>query len=87
MSVFHTLFLPCRKATELMERATVSPLPLHSRFQLMVHKAACAACALFAKQSTAIDHLIENRGEQGDLPDTTELEKRIIHELPSEHWS
>ncbi len=83
MSVFHTLFLPCRKATELMERATVSPLPLHSRFQLMVHKAACAACAIFAKQSQAIDHLMEHRGEHGLLPDTRQLEERIIQELPT----
>ncbi|MBK9146602.1 MAG: hypothetical protein IPM12_02145 [Flavobacteriales bacterium] len=83
MSLFHSLFLSCRKATELMERATVSPLPIHSRFQLVVHKAACAACALFAKQSEAIDQLMEQRGGSNQGPDTARLEDRIIEALPA----
>jgi hypothetical protein len=82
MSVFHTLFLPCRNATELMERATVSPLPLHARFQLVVHKAACKACTLFARQSRAIDGLLQQRGTKGQPVDTTRLQERIIEALP-----
>jgi hypothetical protein len=83
MSLFHGLFLSCRKATELLERATVSPLSPKHRLQLAVHGSICKACALFAKQSKMIDHLMEHRGEQGHAPDTACLEERIIEALPA----
>ena len=82
MNLVHKIIYPCRKATELMERSTVAPLSPLSTLRLWMHKRMCDACALFAKQSKAIDALMDKRGASGPVPDTAQLEEKIIHAIP-----
>lgn len=85
MKIVHSIIYPCRKATELMERATVAPLSPMTRIRLWMHKRMCEACALFAKQSMVIDGLMDKRGTHGPLPDTAQLEELIIRSVPTDH--
>lgn len=81
MKLVHAIIYPCRKATELMERSTVAPLSPIANLRLWMHKRVCEACALFAQQSKTIDALMDKRGTQGPLPDTTQLEEQIIRSV------
>ena len=60
---------------------SLAPLSPIANLRLWMHKRMCEACALFAEQSKTIDGLMDKRGTQGPLPDTTQLEEQIIRSV------
>ncbi|MEX1131682.1 MAG: hypothetical protein WEC15_00520 [Flavobacteriales bacterium] len=79
MGLLNTLMLSCRKATELMERSTMQPLPMGDRMRLWMHRRACDGCRAFEKQNAAMDQLLEKRPERA--VDARALEGRILQAL------
>jgi hypothetical protein len=81
--IMHILILSCKKATELMEKKSVTSLSIHEKLQLKMHTAMCGACAAYEKQSKMIDEILHrhfhdnNAHQQEYLADTTFKEKII----------
>lgn len=80
MGLIHTLLLSCKKASTLLDHASVSPLSPIQRVQLRWHLGICKGCGAYKHQGELIDHLLENRSGAKGL-DTTELEARIKAQL------
>jgi hypothetical protein len=51
--------ISCKKATELIDKETVTKLSLKERTQLQLHKAICSGCRAYEKQSILLDELLK----------------------------
>lgn len=82
--VLNAIMLPCRKATELIEKKRHCRLEGVQGVQLKMHLVMCRYCSRYSKQTHLIDHLL-NRHPQFNTPtlDTWPLEERIIADLES----
>ena len=54
------LLLPCKRATELVEKRSVAGLTLMERFRLKLHTSMCHACSEYALQSQFLQKAIHN---------------------------
>jgi hypothetical protein len=79
MGLMNSLMLSCRKATELMERASMQPLPAGDRMRLWMHLKVCDGCRAFEKQGQVIDQLITQR--KVNATDSAALEERILQAI------
>ncbi len=79
----NAIMLSCRKATELIEKRRHCRSEKMEGVQLKMHLSMCRYCSRYAKQSGLVDRLL-NRLPHSLPPsvDTSELEERIIKELP-----
>ncbi len=78
--------LPCKKATELIEKRSLVGLSLKEKIQLHLHKTMCDACAAYQKQSKKIDELLERYIHTSETDDpgsyqNHELKEKIINSL------
>lgn len=76
MGLMNSLMLSCRKATELMERASLQPLPMGERLRLWMHVKVCHSCHTFQKQGHLIDALLKDRSAPPS--DASGTEERIM---------
>ncbi len=79
----------CRKATELIEKKTVTALSFSDQMQLFVHSIVCDGCRQYAKQSKALDLLFKNQlkrapNVKGSLQLDQSVKERIRKELEGE---
>jgi hypothetical protein len=81
MGLMNTLMLSCRKATDLMERASMRPLPMGDRMRLWMHLKVCDGCRAFGKQSKIIDDLLAQRDTTFMPVESKPLEDRILKAL------
>lgn len=79
MGLMNSLMLSCRKATELVERASMEPLPMSDRMRLWMHLKVCHGCRAFEKQGRAIDQLMAQRTVQAI--DSAAVEERILQAI------
>jgi hypothetical protein len=75
------MFISCRKATELMERRSLSALSWGGRTRLWLHLRICEACRVAQDQQRMIAHLMEQRDKAMHLPDSRALEERVLGAL------
>jgi len=57
--IWHLLFYPCRKATELIDRRTIEPLSKSEDIRLAIHLSMCEKCSGYVKHSEFVDVAIE----------------------------
>lgn len=82
----NTLLLSCAKASELVEKKSFVNLNWSENIQLHIHTRICSACALYQKQSLAIDNILYNHMSPIDdslIPTiiNKELKEKIISKL------
>ncbi len=65
--LMNLIVLSCRKATYLLEKSLLSPLPFMDRLQLKMHLKICDKCAAYQKQSLIIEALLEKAGNISDF--------------------
>lgn len=81
--LMNAIILPCRKATELIEKKRHCRLEGMEGIQLKMHLSMCRYCSRYFKQAALIDRLINRLPQILPLSaDTSDLEERIINELP-----
>jgi hypothetical protein len=83
MNIF---MLSCKRATELIDKRSVSKLSLKENVMLHLHTSMCDACTTYQKQSRIINDLLHKHIQEADdtqVPQTTndELKKQIISKL------
>lgn len=84
--VMYLIMLPCKKATELIEKRAVAGLSLKEKVQLYLHKTMCAACTAYQKQSKKIDEWLEtfihtSRFNNSGFYQNNELKEKILNNL------
>lgn len=82
----YLIMLPCKKATELIEKRSFIGLSAKEKIQLHLHKTMCDACTAYQKQSKKIDELLEIYIHTPDnnnlgLHQNDELKEKIINNL------
>lgn len=68
-------FLPCRKASEYVERNLHRQLGWLGRLQLRAHHSICKACRKYSEQSIAIENLLSRQAPPASSVSPDELEK------------
>lgn len=85
MATFKKMIRSCRDATALMEKKHREPLLFAERLHLLVHKAVCAACRRYDRQSALLERIFTARQKGVTRQDidsqTVELEEKILREL------
>jgi hypothetical protein len=76
----------CRKATELIEKKTVTRLSVKDKVQLFLHACICDSCRYYAKQSKMIDNLLKKRVKMAETSKNTlqldkEVKEKILNKL------
>lgn len=84
--VMNALMLSCKKASELVDKKSVFKLSLKESLQLHLHSALCDGCKAYAKQSKALDVILEKKIkhiDENSVPQLTndELKQQIISKL------
>ncbi len=81
--IAHFFMLSCRKATELIEKKSVTRLSMKEKIGLGLHKSICDACTAYEKQSRKMDQLLQQHTHQhsADLNNDA-LKEKIIKSLP-----
>ncbi len=83
--LMHYLFLSCRKATDLINKKSDSPLSCIENIQLSMHKSMCKACSNYEKQTNILDQAINSAVNKEDLKvDVEALKEQIHHRLDAE---
>lgn len=83
--LMHYLFLSCRKATDLINKKSDSPLSCIENIQLSVHKSMCKACSNYEKQINILDQAIhETLNKEALEVDIEALKEQIHHEVDAE---
>lgn len=83
--IAHFLMLSCRKATELIEKKSVTRLSVKEKIGLGLHKSICDACTAYEKQSRKLDELMRDQSKKNaDGSHTTNLKEKIIKSLPGQ---
>lgn len=82
----YLIMLPCKKATELIEKKSLVGLSFKEKIQLHLHKTMCDACTAYQKQSKKIDELLERHIHTSDTNNSEsyqndELKEKIINNL------
>ncbi len=82
----YLVMLPCKKATELIEKRSLVGLSFKEKIQLHLHKTMCDACTAYQKQSKKIDELLERYIHSSDFNNSGsyqnhELKEKIINNL------
>lgn len=78
------LMLSCKKATELIEKKSVTDLSWKENIQLKVHTKMCDACCYYQKQSKEIDGILYkyvHNEEATPLLENKLLKENILHSL------
>lgn len=86
------LVLSCKKATELIEKRSMTKLNILDRIQLKMHLSMCKACNQYSKQSEFIDLAINkamnnkamNNKAMKTEESTSVLKSKIIDDLKKE---
>lgn len=81
------LVLSCKKATELIEKRSMTKLNILDRIQLKIHLSMCKACNQYSKQSEFIDLAINkaiNNKAMKTEESTSVLKSKIIDDLKKE---
>lgn len=81
--IAHFFMLSCRKATELIEKKSVTRLSVKEKIGLGLHKSICDACTAYEKQSRKMDELMQHHTHTHTSATNTEaLKNKIIKGLP-----
>jgi hypothetical protein len=78
--------LSCAKATELIDKRSVTSISCNEKWQLKFHTMMCKACHEYQKQSKLIDKILNkdftgiSHAEKG-IENNEELKKRILSKL------
>lgn len=81
------LMLSCRKATELIEKKSLTELRWKESVQLKMHTSMCKACSTYEKQSKWLDKILhrqftEQHAEHSDqIIENKDLKERITSKL------
>ena len=78
--------LSCKKATEMVEKKTVTSLSFIEKLKLKMHLSMCDACKAYEKQSKIIDNFLHKNAHshtEENIPVTAnmELQKQILSKL------
>ncbi len=79
--------LSCKKATELIEKRSVTGLSLREKLQLKMHTSMCSACQAYEGQSKTMDHALEEftrTREEPGIALSDEARARILNKLEKE---
>jgi len=84
--IMYLIMLPCKKATELIEKRSLVGLSSKEKIQLHLHKTMCDACTAYQKQSKKIDELLDRYIHTSDTNNSGsyqnhELKEKIINNL------
>lgn len=82
--IMNWLMLSCRKATELIEKRTVTKLSLAEKMQLGLHTSMCSGCKAYQQQSGIMDKWLTNHFLKAQEPkpeNTDKLKERIISKI------
>jgi hypothetical protein len=84
--IMKTLFLSCKKATELIAKREIQALSVKERLQLKSHLRMCDACNVYEKYSRSIDILLKSKFDQHSkekfvVIQNPQLKKRISDKL------
>jgi predicted anti-sigma-YlaC factor YlaD len=86
--IMNKLMLSCLKASELIEKKLNSKLSTKEKIQLSLHTSMCDACRAWEKQSTDLDHTLNehisesNRTDSSDtLPLSDKARKAILEKI------
>jgi glucose-6-phosphate-specific signal transduction histidine kinase len=83
--IVHFFMLSCRKATELIEKKSVTRLSVKEKIGLGLHKSICDACTAYEKQSRKLDQLMRDQSQKNAAGGhTTDLKEKIIKSLPGQ---
>lgn len=83
--LMNVLMLSCKKASELIDKKSVTKLSFKQSVMLRMHTGMCDICAQYQKQSKVLDHLLHTHAEKQDdaidLVENRELKEKIISNL------
>lgn len=84
------LKISCFKATELIDKRSVLKLSTRENIQLVLHKCICKACREYEKQSTFLNHLLDQHIQKTNFSNVqsitnNELKINIINKLNQEN--
>lgn len=74
----------CKKATEMVEKRSITGLTISESLKLKFHLSICKACRAYQKQSELIDAFFENNDGQNselEIIENNELKTSIITRL------
>jgi len=73
----------CKKATEMVEKRSITGLTISESLKLKFHLSICKACKAYQKQSELIDTFFENNSGEDNLEviENNELKSSIIAKL------
>ena len=82
----YLIMLPCKKATELIEKRSLIGLSSKEKIQFHLHKSMCDACTAYEKQTKKINELLERHIHTSDfnnsgLYQNQQLKEKIINNL------
>lgn len=84
MKLMSKIMLPCKKASELIDKKQIGQLTFKEKIQLKMHVSMCSICAMYEKQSSIIHHLIIKNAQKTkelDLNKVENLKTKIIEKL------
>ncbi|MDH6253031.1 hypothetical protein M2347_002758 [Chryseobacterium sp. H1D6B] len=84
--IVHFLFLPCSKATFLIEKKNAGSLSRKEKFQLSVHLQICTWCKAYNKKAEILHELlrkifIEKKNVEINNIDIKEFKDKVIKKL------
>ena len=78
--IMQLLMLSCKKATELIEKRSLTKLSFKEKVQLRLHKSMCDACTAYEKQSRKIDELLHGHIHDASIDNTAILNNEALKE-------
>lgn len=81
MGILNSLFISCKKASDLVHLKHNFGLSRKDKIRLSVHTKMCAACKSFEKQTEQIEEAIKNRLGQPNAQDLTIFKVDTINKL------
>jgi hypothetical protein len=83
MKLIQKMMISCKVAADLIHKKHNIGLSRREKVSLRVHNSMCSICKTFEKQIDQIDSAIEEKFEQTQTPDTTQLKQDIKTKLDS----
>jgi hypothetical protein len=78
--------LSCAKATELIDKRSVTSISCNEKWQLKFHTMMCKACNEYQKQSIILDNILNNdftgnSHTESEIENIEELKRKILSKL------